>query len=161
MLKGVPTPLHPIMEPLGFLLGTWSGSGHGEYSTVDAFDYEETVEFSHVGKPFLSYHQSTKHAADGRPLHGETGFWRVARPDWVELVASHPNGIVEVAEGSLRAATILLRSTFIARTGTAKVVTAIERDLFVDGATLRYSLRMSAVGQPLSLHLTAELRRIS
>jgi hypothetical protein len=118
------------------------------------------VSFSHVGKPFLAYSQRTNHALDGRPLHVEAGYWRVARPSWVELVVSHPTGIVEIAEGTFEGSTIQLRSTVVARTGSAKDVTAIERDLIIDGELLRYSLRMAAVGQAMTHHLAGELRRI-
>ncbi len=152
--------LHPAVGPLAALVGIWKGSGHGEYPTIDAFDYEETVTFSHVGKPFLAYAQSTKHATDGRLLHVETGFWRMARPGWAEVVISQPTGIAEVAEGAVSDSAILLRSTTIAHTPTAKEVTVVERDVTIDGDTLRYSLRMEAVGQPLTRHLAAELHRV-
>src|ERR1700758_981878 len=96
----MPPDLHPDLQALAPLLGTWQGRGSGESPTIELFDYVEEVVFSHVGKPFLVYGQKTRAATDGRPLHAETGYLRVPRPGHVELVLAHPSGITEMEGGT-------------------------------------------------------------
>ena len=43
-------PLHPLLEPVAFLLGRWKGEGEGGYPTISSFQYIEEVQFGHAGK---------------------------------------------------------------------------------------------------------------
>lgn len=157
--------LHPNLEALASLLGTWSGQGTGEYPTIQPFSYHEEVVFSHVGKPFLVYGQKTRDAADGKPLHAETGYLRVPNPGRLELVLAHPSGIVEIEVGTYSVSggivEMELSTSSIGLAPTAKEVTALGRFFRIDGDELTYSLQMGAVGQPLQHHLAAVLRRKS
>ncbi|WP_433762147.1 peroxynitrite isomerase [Nocardia sp. CA-135398] len=154
---------HPDIAPLAPLLGTWRGPGRGEYPTIESFDYVEEVKFGHLGRPFLTYRQRTRAADGSRPMHAETGYLRCPRPDHVELILAHPTGITEICEGSLTIIDGELRmefeSTSIGRSSTAKVVTALGRSITLTGDTIDYTLRMAAVGEPLTHHLAATLHR--
>jgi hypothetical protein len=152
--------LHEDLESLAFLLGTWRGEGKGAYPTIDSFAYEEEIAFSHIGKPWLAYSQSTKHPVKGFPMHAETGYWRPIGGDRVEILLVHPSGISEIQEGSVRGTMVDVSTTSVTRTSTAKEVTSLERTFTVEGDVLRYEVRMAAVGVPLQPHLSAELRRV-
>ncbi|OBH02242.1 MULTISPECIES: peroxynitrite isomerase [unclassified Mycobacterium] len=162
----MPPDLHPDLEALAPLLGTWAGRGSGKYPTIQPFDYFEEVVFSHVGKPFLAYSQKTKAVTDGKPLHAETGYLRAPRPGEVELVLAHPSGITEIEVGTYSVTGDRIDVELstgsggtIGLTPTAKEVTALGRSLRIDGDELSYKVRMGAVGQPLQDHLDAVLHR--
>lgn len=152
------TNLHPDLEPLAFLLGTWEGVGQGEYPTIQPFAYTERISFSHSGKPFLYYKQRTKRSDDGRPLHAESGYWRMPGRGRVELVLAHPTGITEIEVGEIQGGEIRLRSISVSPSPSAKQVDAVERDFRWDGEELHYELRMAAVGRGVTHHLRASLR---
>jgi hypothetical protein len=155
--------VHPDVEPIAFLLGTWRGEGHGEYPTIASFDYGEEVRFGAVpGKPFLTYQQRTWALDDQRPLHAETGYWRPKPDGRLEVVLAHPTGISEIEEGTLAGTVIELIATSIGLAATAKEVKGLSRRFeLVDPEVLRYEVALAAAGQPLQGHLTAELHRVA
>lgn len=161
-------PLHPQLEPVSGLLGTWTGRGHGEYPTIEPFEFAESITFSHVGKPFLAYSQRTRSIdTPGRPsepMHAESGFWRFPGEGRVELLLAHPTGVIEIEEGAIGvdldgAMRIELVTTTVAMSTTAKHVEALHRRFLVRGDTIDYAVSMAAVGLPLQHHLRATLYR--
>ena len=151
---------HPALTPLLGLVGTWRGRGHGEYPTIEPFDYLEEITLAPgPGKPFFAYTQRTRDAHDDQPLHAETGYWRPVGDGAVELVIAQPTGIVERLAGSWDGSVADLSDDDVAITPTAKSVTRTHRRFELDGDVLRYTMAMAAVGRPLTHHLSAELRR--
>ncbi len=150
--------LHEDLQSVGFLLGTWRGQGRGEYPTIEGFAYEEEISFTHVGKPFLFYHQRTW-STDGRPLHTEAGYVRPVDADAAELVIAQPTGITEIHSGPVDGTTLRLRSVQVGLAPTAVDVRSTARTITVDGDELSYRFDMAAVGQPFQFHLAATLRR--
>jgi hypothetical protein len=168
------TPVHPDLAPLEFLLGRWEGAGVGGYPTIESFQFGQEVSFSHNGKPFLIYASRTWRLDDeghiGPPLGTETGYWRPRPGSQVEVMLAHPTGIVEIYLGEITGTRIEMATDVVARTATAKEVTAGHRLYGLAGpggpggpATqdLAYAYDMAAMGQELQPHLSALLKRVS
>lgn len=154
--------LHPNLDQLAALIGTWAGQGHGEYPTIASFDYREEISFVDIGKPFLVYTQRTWATTDGRPMHTETGYLRAPEPGRVEFVLAQPTGQTESGEGTLTSTDDELLLEFeavVTNTSSAKQVDATARRYRLAGDQLSTSFDMAAVGQPMVRHLTAELTR--
>jgi hypothetical protein len=151
--------VHPDLEPIRFLVGSWQGTGRGEYPTIEPFTYHEEIAFvPGPGKPFLVYTQRTQDE-DGAPMHSEAGFVRMTA-DGPELVIAQPTGLVEVHDGELIDTTLEFRTTAMGATATAKPVGEVVRRIVVAGDTLSYALDMAYTGVPLTRHLTATLQRV-
>jgi hypothetical protein len=158
------TRTHPDLRPLACLLGTWTGGGHGEYPTIDDFDYGEWMRFEHVGDPFLLSSQRSWLTADDSPLHFERGFWRPgSSAERVELTLAHPLGLTEIADGRVlveaHGTTIELASWEIGRTGTGMDVVGMARRYRIEADVMRYEIDMATGSTPMTRHLTGVLHR--
>jgi hypothetical protein len=159
----IPDNLHPDCAPIAWLLGTWRGNGHGDYPTIDAFQFGQEVVFAHDGRPFFHYFSRTW-IVDGegnkvREGALETGFLRARPQGQLELVLAHPTGFAEVWYGEVDGAKFELVTDAVVRTATAKEYAGGKRLYgYVEGDLL-YAYDMAAMGQALQPHLWGRLLR--
>jgi hypothetical protein len=144
----IPEGLHPDLNPLAWMIGTWRGKGRGEYPTIDTFEYAHEVVFNHDGRPFMNYYsRSWIIDADGeilRPGGSEAGFWRVKPNNVLEVVISHSTGISEGWVGQFDGPKIQL------------VIKGIQRQL--QRLLLPVSVSMDLLQESSSLHMTWQLK---
>lgn len=157
--------IHPSCLSLLPLIGVWRGEGQGDYPTIDGFHYGQEITFFHDGRPFVGMTtRSWILDSNGdfvRPAARELAWWRPGEGDAFEVVMAHQSGIVEVYAGNARTATSWeLTSDVVARTDTAKDVTANHRLYGIVEGDLMYAVDMAAQGQPLQPHLSARLKRV-
>lgn len=159
----IPSDLHPDLMPLAWLLGSWHGNGKGAYPTIDDFDYEQDVIFTHDGRPFLHYFSQTWITGmDGeriRPGALETGFVRPGDDGNIEFLLAHNTGFVEIWYGELEGPRLTLSTDMVARSVTAKEYTAGQRMYGLVEGQLMYAFDMAAVGQEMQSHLWGQLAR--
>lgn len=152
---------------LHLLVGEWSGTGQGEFPTIEPFEYLETITFSTDGRPFLHYEQKTKRRNAGQtdfiPSHWESGFLRLLPDGQVELVNAQGGGRLERLAGSLEGiqAGLILRLQSTAFLNDARMLET-SRTITVEGNSMHYaqSMHTTAVPGPAH-HVEARLKRIS
>lgn len=158
-----PVDLHDDLRPFSWLVGRWHGSGHGEYPSVERFSFGQEVVFASDGRPFLHYFSRAWIVDDAghrlRPGALETGFLRARPDDQCELLLAHPTGFAEVWYGSADGTKLELATDVVARTESAKTVTAGHRLYGLVDGDLLWAYDMAAEGNPLQSHLWGRLVR--
>ncbi len=95
-------------------------------------------------------------------MHTETGYIRAPSPGTLEIIAAIPTGQSEMGIGSYEVdddGLKLVTDAKVLNTPTAKRVDQIVRHYELRDDELLYVMDMSAVGEGLTLHLTARLSR--
>lgn len=148
----------PLFTALG---GIWHGRGHGEFPTMDAFDYDEEIRFTDVGAPSLHYLQRGWEVDSGELLHSETGIWR-AYPDGRLAVTIALPRVAEVSEGRYADGSISLASTSVRRASGGAALVAVQRQYRINGDRIDYDIAMATEEVPKSVqHLAGHLERIA
>lgn len=161
--------LHPKLMPVAWLIGTWAGAGVIGYPSMDSdLRFGQEAVFSHDGRPFLSYTSRTwlldEDGNQVKSLASESGYWRVGPGDGdagdVEVLLTHPTGVVEIYIGRVDGARAELATDLVARTSTAKEYTAASRMYGLVEGDLMWVMEMAAMGHPLGPHASARLKRV-
>lgn len=162
----IPADLNSACLPVAWLLGTWEGVGVGDYSTTEAFQFGQQVRFTYVpGKPYLVYESATwrmnPDGSVGEPLARENGYWRPQPDGQIEVLLAHPTGIIEIYLGEVAPAKIEMATRGVLKTETAKDYRSATRLYGLVDGKLMWVMDMSALGQQMQAHVSAELRRVA
>lgn len=156
--------LPSALAPLAWLIGEWEGAGVVGYPTIESAHFGQEISVTHDGRPFLEWQSRTwlldEQGQKVRPLARELGFWRPLENNEVELLLTHPTGIVEMYHGTTSPAKIELRTDSVVRSPHAKEYNAAARMYGLVNSDLMWVMDMAAVGQPLQSHVSAQLKRV-
>lgn len=158
--------LPPALAPLAWLVGRWEGAGVLGYPTIESAHFGQEIVCSHDGRPFLEWQSRTWLLDDAgekvRPLAVELGFWRVLDNGEIELLLTHPMGVVEMYVGHRDPAkpVVQLRTDGVLRSPAAKEYNSGSRMYGLAESQLFWAMDMAAVGQSLQSHVSAQLKRV-
>jgi len=150
---------------LRLLIGEWSGTGRGEFPTIEPFEYLETLIFAGDHRPFVHYEEKTKRRnteqADYVPSHWESGFIRLFPNGEVELINTQGSGRLERLTGSLEGTEtgLILRLQSTAFLNDPRMLET-SRTITVDGDSMHYTQEMQTTAVPgPTHHVAARLKR--
>ena len=155
------------LEILHWLAGEWTGTGRGEFPTIEPFEFLETLKFSADHRPFLHYEQKAQRRSAGQmdyiPSHWESGFIRLLPDGQVELISAQASGRLERLLGSLEQTErgMILRLQSTSFLNDPRMLES-SRTITVEGDTLHYrqSMHTTAVSGPTH-HVESKLNRTS
>ena len=161
----IPDNIHENCARLAWLLGRWAGNGHGEYETIESFQFGQEVIFQQDGRPFIHY-MSRAWLVDEqgntiREAAQETGYIRPQPDGTIEMLLAHNTGFVETWIGELHPEQprFELSTDAVVRTATAKEYTGGKRLYGYVNGDLLYAFDMAAMGKELQPHTHAQLKR--
>ena len=161
----IPKNIHPNCARLAWLIGTWAGNGHGEYETIDSFQFGQELIFQQDGRPFIHY-LSRAWIIDEQGNHvreaaQETGFIRPQEDGTLEVLLAHNTGFVETWHGEIHPdqPRFEITTDAVVRTATAKEYVGGKRLYGYVNGELLYAFDMAAMGKELQPHTHAQLRR--
>src|SRR6476619_1646894 len=108
----LPDNLHPDCGPIAWMLGTWHGNGHGDYPTIEPYEFGQELIFTHDGRPFFHYFARA---------------WIVDPAGEMELLLAHNTGFFEIWYGEAQGGKLELQTDAVARTESAKEYVAGQR----------------------------------
>ena len=156
--------IHPDIAPLAWLVGRWEGAGVLGYPTIESANFGQEVVVTHDGRPFLRWESQSwildEQGEKVRPAATEMGFWRPGGEGEVELLLTHPTGILEMYYGSVEPGRIQLQTDGVIRSPHAVEYNAAQRMYGLVESNLMWVMDMAAVGTPMTSHLSAELKRV-
>jgi hypothetical protein len=159
----IPENLHPDCGPVAWMLGTWQGNGHGDYPTIEGFQFGQELIFQQDGRPFLHYFSRSwildEEGEKVRDAAQETGFLRCHPEGKVELLLTHNTGFVEIYYGTAEGGKLDLTTDAVVRAETAKEYVGGHRLYGNVEGDLLYAYDMAAMGEALQPHTWARLQR--
>lgn len=152
------------LAPLAWLIGRWEGAGVIGYPGMESANFGQEVICRHDGRPFLEW-QSRMWLLDEQgnkvePIDSELGYWRPLPDNEVELMLTHPTGIVEMYYGRTSPAKIELRTDGVIRSPHTREYNAASRLLGYVNSNLMWAMDIAAGGHKLQSYASAELKKV-